>query len=655
MLKIMLKAYRSVALFIFEYFLSRSAKSLMASAPAVLAIAGIAYFLYVRENNQTVRFIDKYRIAFDASARQQDADEMWVLARTLVELQPGDPEARFLLSQALVLREETGPANAILLGLAPENRSGYAPAHSMLADHLLRSMEEEVTREKLNSLIHHLKNSHRANHPHIKFQLGIYHLAAGETMLAESYFRDADLPQADLELAKLFQSRNEAGSYKISLDRARQQFETNSKSNPRDFLARVGWINTLLLQGDIDTVIRLLDETQANNPESRLTIANLYVEASQFIRKTRPLDVRRTTALLEKAYQIEKTSPLVLNWAIALLESGVEFSSDLPTELRDQLEQEASHKPEDEDLLFLLARLQAATGASDLAMESFLKLTETAPVHHLNLAKLYHRENNFAASQKHAQLAIDYFSEQSKQEPEQSIRINHAEALCYLEKWDQARNLLKELKPEASAQREVSKTWVMQAAGLKDDQWQQRHQYLRSAYDSNPTAYLPVRLLANGLAHEGARHDSAQEQLHQILAQGRYRDLIHLILGTDAARFKDWPRAVQHLEQAHQLRPQDPMILNNLAYAILQIPAGSAQQALEYAELANKMVPNHPEILSTRGEAYLRLNQFQKSISDLETAAATLKNRKELHALLAKAYTALNNPAAAKQHQLLSE
>ncbi len=84
----------------------------------------------------------------------------------------------------------------------------------------------------------------------------------------------------------------------------------------------------------------------------------------------------------------------------------------------------------------------------------------------------------------------------------------------------------------------------------------------------------------------------------------------NLLAGMTARLQADYPTAVKHFEAAHLLSPADPLIVNNLALALIEMPDDlSHQRALQFAELNLRQNPNGIEQLSGYGWIAYRLGR----------------------------------------------
>jgi len=76
----------------------------------------------------------------------------------------------------------------------------------------------------------------------------------------------------------------------------------------------------------------------------------------------------------------------------------------------------------------------------------------------------------------------------------------------------------------------------------------------------------------------------------------------------------DYPAAANYLSKAHLASPLSPVVLNNLALVLLEMPDNdSKQRALQYAELGLKYNPNQIEALTTLGWINYRLKKRREA------------------------------------------
>lgn len=147
----------------------------------------------------------------------------------------------------------------------------------------------------------------------------------------------------------------------------------------------------------------------------------------------------------------------------------------------------------------------------------------------------------------------------------------------------------------------------------------------------------------------------ALDVLHDLLARGQAPATIHMILGTSAAQAERWDAARLHLEQASQLNPETPAVLNNLAWVLANSTPPQLDRALRLANAAIDVDPAHPEMRETRGVILARQQRWKEALPDLERALAALPGRTSLHRTLADVYSQLGDETLASRHEQLAD
>ncbi len=107
--------------------------------------------------------------------------------------------------------------------------------------------------------------------------------------------------------------------------------------------------------------------------------------------------------------------------------------------------------------------------------------------------------------------------------------------------------------------------------------------------------------------------------------------------GMAEERLNHWPLAEKDLLQALSFQPDNPMILNFLAYSWAN-QGVNLNKALEYARRAAELKPEDGYILDSYGWTLFRLSQYEESINWLEQAVAQVPGDSTLLDHLGDAY-----------------
>lgn len=101
-----------------------------------------------------------------------------------------------------------------------------------------------------------------------------------------------------------------------------------------------------------------------------------------------------------------------------------------------------------------------------------------------------------------------------------------------------------------------------------------------------------------------------------------------------ASSTKDYDRALSDYRKALEGRPDDPMILNNLAWLLDR--TGDAQ-ALVYAEKAHALAPGDANLSDTLGWMLVQQGALKRGVELLESASASAPQQADIKLHLAKA------------------
>jgi tetratricopeptide (TPR) repeat protein len=174
---------------------------------------------------------------------------------------------------------------------------------------------------------------------------------------------------------------------------------------------------------------------------------------------------------------------------------------------------------------------------------------------------------------------------------------------------------------------------------------------LDDAYACAATANQAIDRLSRLSLSNHPAASGADEMLRQLRLEGTHGATVLNLLGMHALMMDRCDKAKVWLEQANlQTRGRDPMVLNNLATAIVRGGGDSKDRALQLANETLTLIPDHPDALSTRGEVYVAMERWPDAISDLTQSLQHRAQSAELHRLLEKAYLGINDTQMAADH-----
>lgn len=116
----------------------------------------------------------------------------------------------------------------------------------------------------------------------------------------------------------------------------------------------------------------------------------------------------------------------------------------------------------------------------------------------------------------------------------------------------------------------------------------------------------------------------------------------------------DHEKAASFLGRLNELRPGTALILNNLAMCLIELP-GQVDKALGFAQQAQQLAPHDPTVMDTLAVAYLKKGMAAKAADYLKDAIAIRKEPRYLFHLL-MAYEMLGKTKEYREaHSLLSQ
>jgi Flp pilus assembly protein TadD len=146
---------------------------------------------------------------------------------------------------------------------------------------------------------------------------------------------------------------------------------------------------------------------------------------------------------------------------------------------------------------------------------------------------------------------------------------------------------------------------------------------------------------AIGTCDEGARENPKEPAFYALM-------------GSAYEKKNDFAKARSAYEQALQLKPDDPVLSNNLAYVLLETN-GNPDLALRLAQTARRSLPEVSNVADTLGWAFYQKGIYQSAIDMFQEAIKLSEKHKEpesatYHYHLGLAYAKTAQPALARQH-----
>ena len=151
---------------------------------------------------------------------------------------------------------------------------------------------------------------------------------------------------------------------------------------------------------------------------------------------------------------------------------------------------------------------------------------------------------------------------------------------------------------------------------------------------------------------------AADKLLTRLLAEGSATAEIYNMVGTKYLGANQVSEARRNLERAYSLDNANPMVLNNLAIALVRQNAPSKddlQRALDLISRVLAMLPENADALSTRAEVFIGMQRWEEARRDLEASLPRNMQSVNSRELLVRVYDALNESGLADEHRRILE
>ena len=294
--------------------------------------------------------------------------------------------------------------------------------------------------------------------------------------------------------------------------------------------------------------------------------------------------------------------------------------------------------PDRPELLDALGRAQVAAGDTEQALVTFRNLAKvrpSSPISYLRIADVQIATKNIEAALESLRkaLALDPNLLQAQQNiVALEVRAGRAPQALIV-----ARDVQKQ-RPKESA------GFILEGdVHASEKAWKEAIAAYRSGVKQVGTPDLAVRLYAV-LTERGSPEAG---KFATTWIKDHPKDVFfRRSIAQAAMAKKDYTVATQHYRGLLEVQPDNAVWLNNLAFA-----AGQQKdpKAFEYAERANKLAPNTPEIMDTLGTLLIERGDVPRGIELLRSAADKAPNEPGIRLNLARGLIKSGQKEAAKE------
>jgi len=686
------------------WYFSRKYGHLLAGLPFVAVTVGGIYLVGWMIHSSEMPIIAAYEKAFNAAAGDNQEAKQETYLRALSSLRPLDPQYRFRLGEFMVQQGRKNEGLNEILRLAPGTTLGYADARMWLVRQALqpeplKPMSAEEIEKQLKAVVERIPRHVEAHQ-----MLAQLYTERKEWRLAEQHLSKAASikPELNLALAGLKKRRN-ASSEDIrgTAQRAVVTLSEQLEKNRADSKVRVALVEAMVIAGDERTGREvLISGLQQQKDDPVLLQALSQFDVMMVDRRLTESALNRDACVPVVAAALERdpSNVMAIQMLLRLQTMGAQISGVSFQRAVDYWQKAIDENPDD-NARILLSQILLLSGNPEKAAETVQPALEQRPELRLTFAQLLKQSGKTTDSTALMEDLIAKSQSRLEQDPQDTTAAAQlAEALLASGHPEDARQCLSTFAEDPAISRipadpALASLYGRACLGAYDQLTRSVEELrrpingvsipvLESRADTavagdeaagTPEPAVLLELLADAFAcrvttnsaidrisrlslssHPAA--SGAEEFVRQLRLEGTYGAQVLNLLGMHALLMNRYDKARSYLEQANtQTRGRDPMVLNNLATAIIRGSDGSKDRALQLANETLALLPDHPDALSTRGEVYVAMKRWPEAVADLTESLKLRQKNAELHRLLEKAYTGLPDLQMAEEHRQRAE
>ena len=650
--------------FLEGWFVSRSYRQLAIGLPFLLIACGGPMFVWWLKSAPRDDLVAAYEVAVEESIKNNEPDKTGIYLESLVGLRQHRKEYRHQLVMHYVDQEQSERALQFLPRLT--GADGYVPTQIWLLQQATKSepifpLSDEDTDRQLNAVLKKQPMNLVAN-----WRMAERLIQKKQFKTAEDYLRNIvdkqpglRLPLARVQIALQRDRKQVLGHLEIA-DQFYQNALLADNSNSQHRIQRA---DVMVLRDDLTGAMELIAEGRRLKDSEDLKIAEsrlLVIAAKQKLGQSN-LNAVAAAQDLVQAIRLNPQDSSLLAMAVSLSRLGVKWNVAQLQPAVDVLV--AQPELTDSERQLLLASL-SLTGQNQLALEVVERASELTIEDRILQAKLLLANGKQAAADA---LMLQLLAE-TEAKDDVAICLHRVSVLLLMNRYQEAYDLIEESQtrfaddtlqqvPEWQASFTQANLGLFESR-LQNDEFKTAEEAIQMLTDSRQGPVAVIALVQRMLATAKARSDfepTIRTTLVQLARRHRGGAQIYNILGTsDLQKSERDPKqltsALKFLELAYQSDKANPMIMNNLAIALVRSQK-DLQRARKLTEEAISKLSNPIDALSTRAEISVAEGRWEDARTDLEIALAERPNSVNVRRLLVQVLTAQGQPNLAEEHQ----
>ncbi len=674
---------------------------LLLTGSAALSVMWIRY-------SEKIDVIRQYESVYNRAVADGESEIADTCLRALSDLEPGNYEYLLRLGTSMFERGERQRGYQQIQELADAGELGFPDARMWLVLQTLKPDSEfRLSREgferQLKKILDVNPGDGQAN-----ALLGSYYIDVQEYQLAEEHLSKAALkmPEVNLQLAELKLKLNRPGEDSIRVaQRAVTQLTQQLEANRESVATRVRLSEAWRLSGDFTSAEEILrsglskegsgsENSETDREQLRKALANFLLIEAQRQFASNQTNVDTVIRRIREAIPLDPGNPAIPRMLSVLGELKINFKPEYLQPVIDYWTEQVQQTSLDDEqqsvtratqCRLILAQVYVAASNAKSAAEAMRELAEKQPQFRLNLARLLVGAGNAGEGEA---ILTDIVAKQyeilDEYKGDQTALSTLVEALLVLKRPAEGRLLLHKIVselPTAATNRELTLLMLFRGACVMEFDQLTGYSSLgfdrirsREALDFGPAAPEElISLLNDGLLGPGvplsvverlsrlslSSHPAAEaaaSRLNELRMTGT--DGLNALrkLGEHALRLEEYNLAMRWFEQANAIsRGRDPAILNNLSLTIIRSKSPDFEKALFLINQALQKSPENGDLLATRGECFVKQENWEDALRDLVRAVQSRRGNPEIHRLLQATYNALSDVPMAQTHGRLAE
>ena len=673
------------------WLFSRRLILLAAGLPFLVVIClGIGGFVWVRHSS-VEPILSRYEAAFNGALQTGDLGIQETCLKALCNLRSSEPEYRLRLGDFYVSNGRREEGYSEIARLAPEKTMGSYQARLWLVRQALspepiRKMSEDEVEKQLKLV---LEASPRNLEAH-RILASLY-LGKQDWSLAELHLTEAakTLPELNLEIAQLKRQMNRPGEdAEAAAMRAVAELSQLLEKDRSSAKMRIALAKALVLSADFDQARGVLQsglEQTGDNQELKDALADLELMLVERRLNESVLNRDGVVAPTVAAVNMSPSNGRGIQILTLLRTLGAQIDPARYKGVTDFWSDKVRTTPEDSEARLFLCQLQFLAGENAAAVETLRPVAQMKPKMRISLGRLLLEAGEASEGEGLLMTLLEETEKTLKDAPaDKAALIERSEAFLLLKRPEDVRSLLRDFIEKPSSEPTRDDVVIFELNGRaslmlfdrltgysgsqlalvkKSDQIdfgsttpEEILPLLNDAAISQGTAISAIERMSRLSLSSHPAAAQAEEAIKRLRMDGQPGIVALNMLGMHALFLENYEKAIVWLEQANVLsRGRNPMVLNNLATALVRGRPNERERVLQIAEQTLELIPENADAMATRGEVYVRMGRWNDALKDLTQAIQVRNQSPEIHRLLEETYRAMKDEKMADVHRRRAE